>query len=634
MMFKLGWRLPIRALAWVWAVVWLSGLAGVAPAHAGAEFLPPDQAFRLEAKVIDGQSVGLRWVIEPGYYLYRERMGVQVTPAAVQSSPVVFPPGQVKFDENFQKNVETYHDGVETLVRVGSAPDQFRLAVSSQGCADQGLCYPPRVQMVRVSVQGDRIARAEILNENDEGWTPDAQGALRALVPGAVQVNSNANSGGVWGLARGGWSGFENTLRGGSLWQASGLFLLAGLLLAFTPCVLPMVPILSSIVVGQGGAVSRGRALSLSLSYALGMAMVYTAMGVAAGLAGEGLAAALQTPGVLTLFAVLLGVLSLSMFGLYEFQLPSSWQSGLSAQAGRLGGGRLGAVFAMGGVSALIVGPCVAAPLAGVLLYISQTRDVVLGGVALFSMAVGMSVPLVLVGASAGALLPKAGRWMDGVKRLFGLMLLAVALWMVSPVWPTWAIRLGLGVWCVVAAWAIWPSGPHRNGRSPGRWLAGAVAVVGLALAVGWAPWQQTSVMAEGRRAGEGTLGASETAGASKAVTFRRIKTEADLEAIVAQAGRPVMLDFYADWCVSCKEFERFTFTDPRVRAMLDGAVLVQADVTANDANDKALLKRFQLFGPPGIIFFDAQGRELSEQRVIGFQDADAFVRSLDAVGL
>lgn len=392
-------------------LVWLSVLS---PVRAQPDFLEPDQAFRLSARVADDRTIALRFEVAPGYYLYRERFDIHGPGPQVVLSPPAFPAGQVKFDETFQKDVEVYHETLEVPVGIQSAPGPFALSVTHQGCADKGLCYPPQVHTLRVRYEGGALRGVEVT----------------AAADGADAVASPAEA------PTGVFDRFGQVLRSGNLWAVAGVFALAGVLLSFTPCVLPMVPILSSIVLGQGGAGSRRRGLALSAAYALGMALVYTGMGVAAGLAGEGLAAALQTPMVLGAFALLLVALSLSMFGVYELQMPSSWQTRLSEASGRFEGGRYGGVFVMGGVSALIVGPCVAAPLAGALVYISQTRDVVLGGVALFAMACGMSVPLMLVGLSAGALLPKAGAWMEWVKRGFGVMLLAVAAWMVWPVLP------------------------------------------------------------------------------------------------------------------------------------------------------------------------------------------------------
>ncbi|HEY1044360.1 MAG TPA: protein-disulfide reductase DsbD, partial [Telluria sp.] len=408
-------------------------------------------------------------------------------------------------------------------------------------------------------------------------------------------------------------------LSGGSLAAIIPAFMLLGLGLSFTPCVLPMVPILSSIIVGEGAQARRSRALMLSLAYSLGMAIVYTALGIAAGLVGEGLAAALQNPWVLGTFALLVVAMALSMFGYYELQLPASLQTRLSGASGRQQGGKLSGVFAMGALSALIVGPCVAAPLAGALIYISQTRDVVVGGLALFSMAVGMSVPLLLVGVSAGTLLPRAGAWMESVKRFFGVLMLAMALWLVSPVLPValqmagWAILLlGYGAWLLrrTSHWAALTAGAVFA-------VLGALQLVGLASG-GNDPLQPLAHLRGG-------------AVASHGVTFKRIKTSADLDAELARLnGRPAILDFYADWCVSCKEMEKLTFTDARVQARMNQAVLLQVDVTANDEADKAMMRRFGLFGPPALIMFAASGEEIPDSRVIGYQSANKFLRSLD----
>jgi thiol:disulfide interchange protein DsbD len=393
-----------------------------------------------------------------------------------------------------------------------------------------------------------------------------------------------------------------------------------------------MLPILSSIIAGADCAtVKRWRALMLAGSYSLGMALVYTVFGVAAGLAGEGLAAALQTPWVLGSFALLLVLLSLSMFGAYELRLPHAMTGRLAEASHRLKGGRFAGVFVMGGLSALIVSPCVAAPLAGALVYLSQTRDVLLGGAALFALAAGMSVPLLLVGASAGALLPKAGPWMDGVKQFFGLLLLAVAVWMVQPVLPVALTLAAWGTLLALAAMLLRPLSRHHRGRFTFgvalRRVGGLLAVVfALMEFVGAAsggsnPLQPLAHLAPGH------------APSASALPFQPVKSVAELDQIVRTAGRPVMLDFYADWCVSCKEMERFTYTDPEVQRRLSGALLLKADVTRNSAEDRELLKRFKLFGPPGTIFFDAQGRELRNLRVVGFQNAERFGRTLAAAG-
>lgn len=417
--------------------------------------------------------------------------------------------------------------------------------------------------------------------------------------------------------------------------QTLGAFLLAGLLLAFTPCVLPMVPILSSLIAGQTGPVSRGKGFGLSLAYALGMALVYAGFGVAAGLAGEGLAAALQNPWVLGAFALLLSSLAMSMFGFYELQMPSFIQSRATEWSNSFKGGSFVGVFIMGGVSALVVGPCVAAPLAGALVYISQTRDVVLGGLALFSMALGMSVPLLLVGLSAGSLLPRTGAWMERVKQVFGMMLLGVAIWMVSPVVPTATHMLLWAVWLLTAAalLGIFGSATPQHSRTPvaARASGAGFAAVALVLLIGAASGGQ-SVLQPLSHLGLAQAGNLPGATAHAGLKFERIANVQALDAALAQArqqGRTVMLDFYADWCVSCKEYETFTFSDSSVQKRLGNVKLLQVDVTANSADDKALLKRFGLFGPPGIVFFDGKDNAQVVHKVIGYQAPTDFLASL-----
>jgi thiol:disulfide interchange protein DsbD len=390
-----------------------------------------------------------------------------------------------------------------------------------------------------------------------------------------------------------------------------------------------MLPIVSSIIAGHGTQVSRGRGLALAAAYSFGMALAYTALGVGAGLAGEGLAAALQTPWVLAAFALALVALSLSMFGAYELRLPAAFTHRMTQASQRLPPGRIAGVCAMGGVSALIVSPCVAAPLAGALVYLSQTRDVWLGGTALFSLAAGMSVPLLLVGASAGAWLPRAGAWMDEVKRFFGVLLLGVALYIVQTVLPA---GLVLALWGALAIGAavllITPGSVDRAQITKSIWRrAGAalLAMLGLLQLIGAASGATDPLQPLARFTDRGGAGAPQ---------FQPVRSVDELDAALRTAGRPVMLDFYADWCVSCKEMERFTFSDAAVRARLDGALLLKADVTQNNAADRALLKRFNLFGPPGTIFFDSRGREVSDARVIGFQNTRRFLETLRDAGL
>ncbi|MPT39286.1 MAG: protein-disulfide reductase DsbD [Achromobacter sp.] len=587
-----------------------------AAARAEAEFLEPEKAFVFSAEMVAPDMLEMRYRVAPGYYMYRERFGITISPiGAATLGEAVYPKGEVKYDPTFEKDMEVFHQDVRIRVPIAAGGQPFTLTLTGQGCADAGLCYPPMDSNVKL--------------------TPVEGGYALAGPAGAAPAEAGA--GGLSALVNAGDTGLADALGGLGWAKTAGVFLVLGLLLAFTPCVLPMIPILSSIVVGGSAQArpSRKRGLALAATYVLGMSVVYTALGVAAGLSGAGLAAWLQTPWILSLFAALLAVLALAMFDAFTFQMPSGIQARLSERASRIPGGRYTGALLMGALSALIVGPCVAAPLAGALLYISQTGDVVLGGSALFAMAWGMGVPLLIVGASSGALLPKAGPWMDGVKRLFGMLLLATAWWMLIPVVPTWVQMTGWAFLAAVSAVMLRAFDALPQGAGAGRMFGKGL---GLLLALAAAAWlvgaasggrdvlQPLSHLAA--RPGA-TVAAAEAGGE---VRFMRVRNNAELDAVLAQSRQPVMLDFYADWCVSCREMERFTFTDPGVAQRMAGMVLVQADVTANNADDRALLKRFRLFGPPGIMFFEPGGKELPDARVVGFQDAKRFTESLDKV--
>ena len=560
--------------------------------HADEDFLAPEVAFKFSARMLDENTVAVTYAIADNYYMYRERFAFKANNATLGEPQI--PAGKIKFDETFQKNVETYRNSVTIRIPV-QGNGRFTLTATSQGCSDKGLCYSPIDSHAELSITGKASGNGQ---HNVEAT------ALSAGSSANVVLDSDIGR-------------IERSLQSGKLLAILPLFLLLGLGLAFTPCVLPMVPILSSIIVGEGAQVKRSRGLLLATVYSLGMALVYTCLGIAAGLVGEGLSAALQNPWMLSAFAILMVGLALSMFDVYHLQMPAAIQNRLTRASSQQSAGKLVGVFVMGAISALIVGPCVAAPLAGALVYISQTRDVVVGGSALFAMAVGMSVPLLLVGVSAGALLPRAGSWMTAVKRFFGVLMLGLAVWMISPVIPdavqmiAWA---ALGI--AYGAYLLWAT---KSG-----WVAKAVGLVFAALGL----IQLVGVTTGGRDA-LAPLAHLRKDGIQHA-SFTRVKTSADLDAAIANArGKNVMLDFYADWCVSCIEMEKLTFSDPRVQAQFANMVLLQVDVTANDANDKELLRRFNLFGPPGIIFFDKTGQEIRGGRVIGFQNADKFTQSL-----
>jgi thiol:disulfide interchange protein DsbD len=415
-------------------------------------------------------------------------------------------------------------------------------------------------------------------------------------------------------------------LRGGHFWVTLGSFFGFGILLSFTPCVLPLVPILSGIVVGQGHALNRRRAAGLSLAYVLGMAVAYALAGVAAGLSGTLVSNALQNPWVIASFGALLGLLALSMFGLYELQLPARLRDSVLGAGNAVKGGNLIGASGLGAVSALIVSPCVAAPLAGALLYIGQTGNVTLGGAALFAMALGMGVPLLLVGVSAGHLLPRAGAWMETVKKFFGFVLLGLALWVISPLLSAAAAML-LGAALLIVAPVYLGALDRLTPASSGYqrfWKALGILVLagGIALFAGTVA-----------RPGGAPLAALwNDGGSASALKFQPVRSVAELDSRIREStGKYVLVDFYADWCVACKEMERFTFTDPRVQALLRDTVLLRVDVTANSNEDQALLRRFELFGPPGTIFFDRNGKEIKAQRVVGYQPAEEFLTSLQA---
>ena len=621
-----------------------------APAGAAEDFLPPEQAFAFSARALDDRNIEIVFTVAEGYYMYREAFAAAADASGVKLGALQVPPGKRKFDETFQKEVETYRGRVAIVLAVDKAPADFALRVTSQGCADKGLCYPPMESIANVRLKAfggdgqvlaqafDPAAVTSAATSTTPAPAPATASAAGPVTAPTVATTTSEAGGKKTGSFSSDDGGIEGALRGGRFWVVVGVFFVAGLLLSFTPCVLPMLPILSSIIVGQSGAPSRSRSFGLSLAYALGMALIYTLLGVAAGLAGEGLAATLQNPWVLSAFALMLSALAMSMFGFYELQLPSALRDGLSSRSSGLPGGQWLGVFAMGGLSALIVSPCVAAPLAGALLYISQTRDVALGGSALFSLAAGMSVPLLLVGASAGSLLPRAGAWMDSVKNAFGVLLLGVAWWIVSPVLPAPLVVAGWGalLLCAAVFLGVFDRLPERAGAAArlGKTIgmvlaiAGAVQVVGAGLGA-TDPLQPLKPLVARAGAATGLVAA-----AAEGVRFQRVRTVDELDRILHSAGRPVMLDFYADWCVSCKEMERFTFADRRVRSRLDHALLLQADVTANSPDDRALLKRFQLFGPPGILFFNARGEPIEGARIIGYQPPERFLQSLQAAQL
>ncbi|HEY9381050.1 MAG TPA: protein-disulfide reductase DsbD [Burkholderiales bacterium] len=591
-------------------------------AHAEPELLEPDKAFSLSVRAVSPSAVEVRYKIADGYYMYRDKFAFEAVPATLALGTPVFPQGEVKQDEFFG-TVEVYRGDIAIRVPITGQADRAQLRVTSQGCADIGVCYPPQKQVKAFNAAALSGIGPGISSNSNATTTTDMSVAGDNPLLGAREVRN------VPAIVSD-ESRFATALDSGSLPLIVGMFFVAGVLLTFTPCVLPMVPILSGLIMGEGRQVNRTNATILSVAYVLGMALTYTAIGVAAALSGSFLSAALQNPWVLSAFALVFIVLALSMFDFYDIQLPGFMQTHAIVVSGKLQGGRIGAVAVMGMLSAAIVSPCVAAPLAGALLYISQTRDALLGGSALFAMALGMGVPLIAVGVTGGALLPKSGHWMKAVKKFFGFLLLGVAVWIVSPLLPVAVQMIAWATLLIVGAMflhAMDPLPQQANGTARFWKGVGVIALlVGASLLLGALSGGQS--LLRPLDALRGDVANAQPRG----VTFERVRDVAELEARLASATQPVLLDFYADWCVSCKEMEAFTFTDPQVRSQMARMTLLQVDVTRNNAADQALLKRFNLFGPPAIIFFDATGREVNGVRVIGYQPAKRFQQTLNGV--
>jgi thiol:disulfide interchange protein DsbD len=573
-------------------------------AHAGDEFLPPDQAFRFSASATTdatgARAVRLYWVIAPGYYLYRDRIRIESAQEPARIGSPQFPPGQTKSDEYFGKQV-IYHQQLLALVPVlGASTQPLGLSVTYQGCAEAGLCYPPITRIVSLDFSGGAAGAASLGSGAGAG----------AGASGAGHYVSEQDR-------------LALLLRSGNLLQVLLEFFVGGLLLAFTPCVLPMVPILSGLIVGHGHRVTTARAFLLSLTYVLGMAVTYTATGVVCAAAGKQVQAIFQQPWILVLFAALFVAMAFAMFGLFTVQMPSFVQSRLAEISNRQRSGSFLGVGVMGMLSALIVTTCVGPVLVAALIVIGQTGDMFRGGAALFAMSLGMGAPLLVVGSSAGRWLPRAGAWMDGVKRLFGVLMLGMAAWMLARIVPARATLLLFAVPALAAALVCWGFAGARS--RTGVWLArsGAVlaALYGVVLLLGAA------------RGAEDPLQPFAPATASAdGLQFRSIASVAELRSQVqaaAAAHQAVLLDIDADWCTSCKEMQRYTFTDPDVRRQLQSVRLLRANVTANSAEDQALLHEFQIFGPPTIALYDASGREQQAFRVVGYMKAAQFAALL-----
>ncbi len=571
------------------------------------EFLHPDEAFKLDIVSKDSNTLEAIFTIAPGYYLYKERIKFDIKEASQGSiQSVSLPNGDMKDDPNFGRQEVYHHDFAASIVTTNTKKN-IEVQARFQGCSEKGLCYAPQIKTYTVTML--------------------ETGAATPNNPIASAASSNEDEA-------------TSLLKSGQLWLIAAGFFGFGLLLSLTPCVLPMIPILSGIIVGDKKAhhhaTSRLHSFNLSLAYVLGIALSYTIAGIAAGLSGQLLSNALQSPSMLVATALIFVVLSFSMFGFYELRLPQAIENRMVNTTNKLKGGQFLGVFVMGVISALIVSPCVAAPLAGALLYISQTRDVVLGGVALFSLSIGMGVPLLLIGASAGHVLPKAGIWMTAVRNFFGILMLAVAIYIISPIIPTSLQMILWSALLIIPAIYLHALDNLPLDSATGRshpWMRFwkgigiMLLILGVAMLIGAISGAQSPLKPLSG------LRVANTVQNESHLPFIRVKNTAELDARIDGAkGKIVMLDFYADWCTSCKEMELFTFSDKGVQQALKDAILLQADVTANTPEDLALLQRFNLFGPPGIIFFNRNGQEIKPIRVVGYEDATNFLATVNRV--
>jgi thiol:disulfide interchange protein DsbD len=566
----------------------------------GGEFLPVDEAFKPILIPVDGNKIEVTWQVAPGYYLYKDKISVRALSDQVQLGALELPEGKLKYDEFFGES-EVYFDDVFaplTIARATPEAMELELELGYQGCAEGGLCYPPTKRTLSVT-----LPEASAISD-------------LASLPRPVSDQDRKAS----------------IITSASIWTVVVSFFGFGLLLAFTPCVLPMIPILTSIIAGEGEDTSPARGFFLALSYVMGMAIVYTAAGVVAVAAGAQVQAAFNQPWVLSLFAGLFVLLAIAMFGGYDLQMPSGIQSKLAGISSNQKSGTVVGAFIMGALSSLIVTACVAPALVAALAVMSQSGDYVRGGTALFAMSLGMGAPLLLVGAAQGKFLPKAGPWMVAVKGAFGFMMLGLAIWMLSRFLPG---SLILTLWAVLAV----ITGVFMGGLTSLTPESSAVQKLGKGfgfLAIIWGLLMLLGAFTGGsnplKPLATVNLGGGTMVAEDRHLEFTRVKTIADLDreiAAASAAGKTAMLDFYADWCVSCIEMEEYTFTDPGVQAALANTAVLQADVTANDEQDQELLERFGVFGPPTIIFFGTDGQQRHGYEVVGYMKAEDFVEHL-----
>ena len=574
------------------------------------DILDPDDAFRINFDSQPGQFK-VSWVIADGHYLYRDKIKISTNDSSVNAKALIIPAGEFKEDKVLNETLYVFHHSATATLPYQYTHDgdkDVTFKVEYMGCSEvAGICYPPQKKNFTVKLSPMSAAMAESLAATNNS-------ASNSVDPVSEQDE------------------IANALRSGNTWLTLAIFFGAGLLLAFTPCVFPMIPILSGIIVGQGEDISTRKAFYLSLVYVLAMALTYTIVGILVGLSGENIQAWFQNPWIIGSFAIIFVALSFSMFGFYDLQMPTSIQSKISNVSNSQNGGNIIGVAIMGFLSALIVGPCVTAPLVGALIYIAETGDAVLGGLALFSLSMGMGAPLLVIGTSAGKFLPKAGAWMDAVKAVFGVLLLGLAIWLLERVAPA---SFTMALWAaLIIVSAIYMGAVDGITTGSSGWkklwkgLGVLLLIYGIIIVIGLASGNRNIFQPL-----KGLGGMSNTSAQIEHLSFKQIKGVDGLNAELAKAkkaGKPVMLDFYADWCVSCKEMENFTFSDPKVQQALKNVVLLQADVTPNDEKDTKLYKHFGIIGPPSIMFFGTDGVERRNYRVVGYMKAEQFRQQVE----
>jgi thiol:disulfide interchange protein DsbD len=581
-------------------------------------FLQPDEAFKPSAKMVDGKTIGVEIIMGDQIHIYADKLKVEDADkkdgidfkSVTMVEPIVLD-GEKVYESSPAIRIALFRTKELT------GEKKVKIKLSYQGCSSAGLCYEPMEKTLEVSLDASKVP----MSESSVLKAPAVEQKSIDIAPPPVAKPVIAEKSETDQIA--------SVIKGGSLWVIVVSFFGFGILLSLTPCVFPMIPIISSVILAQGKGMGAKKAFFLSLVYVLSMAVAYTIAGILAGLFGANLQAAFQTPWVITSFALIFVLLALSMFDVYELQIPNFIQSRLS-KMGSQRGGVIG-IAIMGFLSALIVGPCVAAPLAGALIYIGQTGDALLGGVALFSLSIGMGIPLLIVGTTSGRFMPKPGMWMDIIKAVFGVMLLGIAIWMIGRVLDentTLLLWGGLAIFVAINMNALEPLGAHPSwsSRANVKALGFMILLYGVSLLIGGmagaknvlhpldpfiAQAQAAPIKLEHKK-------------------FEKITSIEELNAILAESkGKKVMVDFYADWCTACKELEEKTFSDESVKTAMDQYILVQVDLTANDEAARTISSKFGIFGPPAILFFDENGTRKKDADIVGFKEPQEFIKHL-----